>query len=219
MATLPHLIFDFDGTFINCETLDELARVALKGRSDAEEIQQEIADITALGMNGDIPFRESISRRLALVQLNETIVHEVTNTLMDCISPSILNRRSFFEEHADRIYIISNGFKKIIEPIAAQVGIKPDHVFASIFEYDEAGVVTGVEESILLEEGGKGKQLKALGLGPHTIVIGDGYTDYLMKEVGGADTFIAYCEFTRRDKVVAASDHVAQNFDDVLAIT
>ena len=68
---LPYLVFDFDSTFTQVEGLDELADIALAGRSDAAERVAQIRALTDQGMAGEIGFQESLARRLALLGANE----------------------------------------------------------------------------------------------------------------------------------------------------
>lgn len=65
----------------------------------------------------------------------------------------------------------------------------------------------GVEESVLLETGGKEKALSDLCLRPPVWVEGVGYTDYEMAHaVGGR--FIAFPEYICRERIVGAADYV-----------
>lgn len=49
-------------------------------------------------------------------------------------------------------------------------------------------------------------------------VIGDGYSDYVMKEAGIADKFFAYTENVHREKAASKADHVAPNLDEFLFV-
>lgn len=56
------------------------------------------------------------------------------------------------------------------------------------------------EENPLSQEGGKVKLLKQLKLKGKVIAIGDGYTDYQMRESGMADLFFAFTENIARER-------------------
>jgi len=47
-------------------------------------------------------------------------------------------------------------------------------------------------------------------------VIGDGYSDYVMREAGIADKFFAYTENVHREKAANKADHVTPNLDEFL---
>ena len=72
---------------------------------------------------------------------------------------------------------------------------------------------------MLSQDDGKVKQLKKLELKGKIIVIGDGYTDYRMKEKGGADLFIAFTENIKREKVIAVADKSISNFKELIEFT
>jgi len=49
-------------------------------------------------------------------------------------------------------------------------------------------------------------------------VVGDGYSDYVMREAGIADKFFAYTENVQRQKAMAHADHITPNLDEFLYI-
>ena len=49
-------------------------------------------------------------------------------------------------------------------------------------------------------------------------VIGDGYSDYVMREAGIADKFFAYTENVHRDKAADNADHITPNLDEFLFV-
>ncbi|MBI5123762.1 hypothetical protein HZA75_07940 [Candidatus Roizmanbacteria bacterium] len=52
MEQKKYFIIDFDSTFVQTETLEELANVVLKNSYNKKEILQKIKNITNLGMEG-----------------------------------------------------------------------------------------------------------------------------------------------------------------------
>lgn len=53
-------IIDFDSTFVSVESLDELAKIALRDDPSREKTALEISRITALGMEGKLSFEKSL---------------------------------------------------------------------------------------------------------------------------------------------------------------
>lgn len=49
-------------------------------------------------------------------------------------------------------------------------------------------------------------------------VIGDGYSDYVMREAGIADRFFAYTENVKREKAMRNADYITENLDEFLFI-
>ena len=68
--TPDYIIIDFDSTFITQESLDELAIYKLNNQPDSQKKLNRIKSITNAGMNGDMPFKQSIDERMELLNLN-----------------------------------------------------------------------------------------------------------------------------------------------------
>ncbi|OUJ71970.1 phosphoglycerate dehydrogenase [Hymenobacter crusticola] len=214
---LPYLIIDFDSTFTQVEGLDELADIALQGHPDRQKVVGDIRALTDSGMNGSISFSESLRRRLGLLSARREHLPLLVAQLKTKVSDSIVRNRDFFAQFPGRIYIVSSGFREFIEPVVADFGIPADYVLANTFTYDEAGNITGFDPSnVLSRDGGKIEQLRQLNLPGDVYVLGDGYTDYQIREAGLANRFYAFTENVTRDAVVARADEVVPSFDEFL---
>ncbi|MDQ6482087.1 phosphoglycerate dehydrogenase [Dyadobacter sp. LHD-138] len=213
----PHIIIDFDSTFTKVEGLDELAAIALTGHPQREQIVQEIVDLTNKGMNGEMSFAEGLRQRIDLLKANRANIEELISFLRTKVSDSFLRNKQFLTENADYIFIVSSGFKEFIVPVVTELGLRADHVYANEFRFDEEGNIIGIDEdNVLSTDGGKIKLLASLKLEGDVYAIGDGYTDYQIKEAGLANRFYAFTENVERPKVVAVADHIATSFDDFL---
>ena len=212
-------VIDFDSTFVTIETLEKLASYALRNKSDTEKKLAEMKAITAAGMRGDIPFSESLSRRLKLFKTNKTDIRLFAQELQKYITPSILKNKQFITEHKDSIYIISGGFHDYMTPVTEEFNLEQDHVIANHFVYDQEGTVIDADQNIpLTKAGGKIQSIKNLGLQGKIYVVGDGYTDYEIKAAGLATKFFAFCENVTRDTVTKHADHIVNTFDEVLTL-
>jgi len=69
MSARPTLIFDFDSTLVDFETLEALADTALADAPGAADKRAQIAALTDQAMAGEIEFGEALRRRLALLPL------------------------------------------------------------------------------------------------------------------------------------------------------
>ncbi|TVT41809.1 phosphoglycerate dehydrogenase [Hymenobacter setariae] len=216
-APLPYLVFDFDSTFTQVEGLDELAAIALTGQPDQATRVAAIKALTDQGMAGEIGFQESLSKRLALLGAHRQHLGPLVQQLQGKVSESIRRNGDFFRQYADRIYVVSSGFREFIEPVVAEFGIAADHVLANTFTFDEGGAITGCDAgNVLSRDGGKIQQLKDLQLDGPVYVLGDGYTDYQIREAGLAKRFYAYTENVARPTVIARADEVLPTFDEFL---
>ncbi|WP_425237446.1 phosphoglycerate dehydrogenase [Ulvibacterium sp.] len=212
-------VFDFDSTLTRVEALDVLAEMTLQGRSDREEIVNKIQEITNLGIDGDISFTESLERRIKLLNAKKDDLDGLVVELRQKISKSIASNKEFFEKFSDDIYVISCGFKEFIDPIVAEYNIPSDRVYANTFKFDESGSIIGFDETnVLSSHNGKIECLKELDLDGEVQVIGDGYSDYVMREAGIAHKFFAYTENVHREKAASNADHIAPNLDEFLFV-
>ena len=212
-------VFDFDSTLTRVEALDVLAEMTLQGKSNRDEIVSEIQKITNLGIDGDISFTESLERRIKLLKANKSDLAGLVTELRQKISKSIESNKEFFEKFSDDIYVISCGFKEFIDPIVKEYNIPSERVFANTFEFDEADNIVGFDtENVLASHNGKIECLKRLNLEGEVQVIGDGYSDYVMREAGIAHKFFAYTENVHREKATNNADHVTPNMDEFLFV-
>ncbi len=212
-------VFDFDSTLTRVEALDVLAEMTLKGNSNKEKIIDEIQKITNLGIDGDISFTESLEKRIKLLNANKSDLAGLVGELRQKISKSITSNKDFFETYADDIYVISCGFKEFIDPIVAEYNIPSERVYANTFRFDDDGNIIGFDETnVLSQHNGKIACLKQMDLDGEVQVIGDGYSDYVMREAGIADKFFAYTENVHREKAADNADHIAPNLDEFLFV-
>jgi len=217
MKPQKYFVIDFDSTFTKVEAFDVLADISLQDHPDKENRKNEIITITNQGMDGSISFRESLEKRITLLQPNRIHLQKLTEILKGMVSESFKRNKDFFQEFADNIYIISNGFHAFIDPVVTSFGIKPENIYANRFQFDEQGNVIGFDKTNPLSaNNGKVEQLKQLNLPGDVYVIGDGYTDYEIKHAGLANKFFAFTENVEREKVLNKADHVTPSLDEFL---
>ena len=111
------LFIDFDSTFIKVETLDVIADIVLKDDPDLINKKKLISDLTELAMLGEINFQTAMKKRLSILTLNKNDIAKVTDIISELISDSFKNNKELIKSMSDNIWIISGGFKDIIEPI------------------------------------------------------------------------------------------------------
>ncbi len=172
------VVFDMDSTLIRCEVIDELARLA--------GVYEEVAQITERAMRGELDFKASFTKRLALLEgLELTKVEEFTKQLplMDGAERliSTLKRLGF------KTAICSGGFTPMGRRLQEILGI--DYVFANELESRD-GKLTGRPSGDIVD-GQKKASLMArladdLSLDLRQVIaIGDGANDLPMIEKAG----------------------------------
>ncbi|RIJ42953.1 phosphoglycerate dehydrogenase [Pontibacter oryzae] len=217
MSKDKYYIIDFDSTFTQVEALDELGAISLQNHPDREQILEQVKHITDSAMAGSSSFAEGLSKRLELLQAHQNHLPQLIGTLKEKVSESIRRNKDFLHQYSDHILIVSSGFKEFITPIVTEYGIKEENIYANTFQVDEQGNLVGFDtENLLSRDKGKIKLLEQLALPGDVYVLGDGYTDYEIKEAGMANKFYAFTENVTRDSVVAKAEHIAPSLDEFL---
>ncbi len=218
MQLPENIIIDFDSTIIKLEALDELANLSLQNNPDKEKILEEVKHITDLGMKGEITFDESLSKRLKLFSTNKTCINNLIPILQENITESFRSNKKFLRKNKDRIYIVSGGFRDLIIPVIKNLELKEENTFANDFVFEGENVIGVNKNNYLAQDQGKVKLVRSLNLKGLTIIIGDGMTDYQIKENGYADEFYAFVEIKYREEVVKIADKKLANLDEFINV-
>ncbi len=219
MKQKNYYIIDFDSTFTQVEALDELARISLKKHPDKELIFQKIEDYTNLAMEGKLSFSESLAKRVALLEATEDHLKQLIKHLKKRVSASFSRNADFFKKHADEVLIVSGGFKEFITPVVSQYHIKKENIYANTFVTTGDGKIIDYDHSNpLSEEGGKVKLIRQMALTGELFGIGDGYSDYQLRESGLIKKFYAFTENISRESIVSKADHITPSFDEFLYV-
>lgn len=217
MKQKNYYIIDFDSTFTQVEALDELVRISLKDNPEKEKIFKKIEEYTNLAMEGKLSFSESLAERVKLLGANKEHLKKLVTHLKKKVSKSFSRNASFFKKHADEVLIVSGGFKEFITPVVKKFYIRKENIYANTFVFDSEGTIVGYDTSNpLSQEGGKVKLMKELKLEGNLYGIGDGYSDFQLKESGHLKKFFAYTENISRNSVTAKADHITPSFDEFL---
>lgn len=212
-------IIDFDSTFTQVEALDELARISLANHPDRQKHFDEIENLTNAAMDGKLSFRDSLSKRVQILQANREHLDLLIKQLKRKVSASFSRNRDFFKKHADDVLIVSGGFKEFICPVVENYHIQAENVYANTFIFDDEGNIIGYDlQNPLSEEGGKVKLLQTMKLDGKVFGIGDGYSDFQLKESGLIEKFFAFTENIERQSVASRADYITPNFDEFLYI-
>jgi D-3-phosphoglycerate dehydrogenase len=154
-----------------------------------------------------------------LLEATEDHLKQLITRLKKKVSASFSRNTAFFKKHADDVLIVSGGFKEFIIPVVSQYHIKKENIFANTFVTDSEGKIIDYDhENPLSKEGGKVILMKEMKLVGELYGIGDGYSDFQLRESGLIKKFYAFTENIARESIVSKADHVTPSFDEFLYV-
>ena len=178
------ICFDMDSTLIQAECIDELAR--------RHGVYDQVAAITESAMRGEIDFKESFTKRVALLKgLDVSVMQDIAEHLP--ITEGTDRLMSVLKTCGYKIAILSGGFTFFGEYLQKRYGI--DYVYANELEVGEDGKLTGRYVGEIVDGRRKADLLKLIAQTEHvnlaqTIAVGDGANDLPM--IGEAGLGIAF---------------------------
>ncbi|KAL0079166.1 HAD-like domain-containing protein [Phycomyces blakesleeanus] len=174
------VVFDMDSTLICQEVIDEIAKYA--------GVVDQVAAITEAAMNGEIDFKESLRRRVTLlngtsVSVLETVKQNLTFTEGARFLCRALKRLGF------KLAVISGGFMPLALYVKAELGL--DYAFANQLMVSSDGLTLTGETTGPIVDGIRKAELldviaQAEGITLNQVVaVGDGANDLPMLNTAG----------------------------------
>ncbi|KAF9910435.1 hypothetical protein EC991_006485 [Linnemannia zychae] len=174
------VVFDMDSTLIQQEVIDEIARHA--------GVMEKVSEITEAAMNGEIDFKESLKRRVALlkgtpVTVLDTVREQLTFTEDALYLCKALKKIGF------KLAVISGGFMPLALHVKNILGL--DYAFANQLKVSPDGlyltgetvgpIVSGERKAELLEVIAQAESVTL----DQVIAVGDGANDLWMLAKAG----------------------------------
>jgi phosphoserine phosphatase len=201
--TLPEfklVAMDMDSTLITIECIDEIA--------DMQGLKPQVAEITEAAMRGEIEFRESLTRRVALLKgLDAGALQRVYDERLK-LSPGAERMLTAVKAAGLKTLLVSGGFTFFTNRMKTRLGL--DFTHANELEIVDGkltgkvvgGIVDAEEKKRTVE-----RVCKELGITPRqSIVMGDGANDLKMMSIAGMS--VAF----RAKPIVRTQADVALNF-------
>jgi len=187
--------FDMDSTLIEAEVIDELAKAAGVG--------EQVAEITELAMSGQLDFKQSFTRRMALLEgLDESVLAGIAENLR--LTEGAEKLIASLKKLGYKTAILSGGFNYFGRYLQNKLGI--DYVYANELDIVD-GKVTGQVKGIVVDGQRKAELLAMLaqqeGIAlEQVIAVGDGANDLPMLSVAGLGI-----AFRAKPLVKASAEH------------
>jgi len=200
------LIADMDSTMIEQECIDELA--------DALGIKDQVADITARAMNGELDFEQALDTRVALLRgLERAVIEEIRRERIT-LAPGGRALVHTMKAYGAYTSLISGGFTFFADYIAKRIGF--DEATANVLEFD-GDRLTGTVTKPIVDKMTKLGRLNTLsaerGLAvEETLAVGDGANDLDMIRASGLGVAL------HAKPVVAEQAHVRIDHGDLTAL-
>ncbi len=197
--------FDMDSTLIQTEVIDELARRA--------GVYDEVSSITESAMRGEIDFKQSFMKRIALLKgLDVSVMKDIAENLPLTEGAERLFRT--LKKSGYKTAILSGGFNYFGNYLKQKLGI--DYVFANELEVED-GRLTGRHVGDIVDGAKKAEMLKLLAFKEdlhleQCIAVGDGSNDLPMIQLAGLGI-----AFHAKPKVKATAQHaISENGLDTI---
>ncbi|KAJ9582312.1 hypothetical protein L9F63_003348, partial [Diploptera punctata] len=202
--------FDVDSTVIQEEALDELAKFCGKG--------DEVVRLTIEAMRGSMSFQEAFARRLEIIRPQMNQIRDFIRTRPPRLTPGIKRLVDVLHQRSVPVYLISGGLRGVITPVALELNIPLQNIYANRLKFFFNGEFAGFDDSEpTSRDGGKGEVIKILKEkhGYSSIVlIGDGATD--LEACPPADAFIGYGGNVIREEVKSKAKWFVTDFKELI---
>jgi phosphoserine phosphatase len=172
------IVFDVDGTLIDAEMIDELAKAAGVGG--------KVSEITSRAMNGEIEFKQALKERVHLLKgLPATILDSIVDNLD--VTPGAEELIMALKALGYKIALISGGFTQFVEKIKEKLSI--DYVYANKLVIED-GKLTGEVEEPIIDAERKAELMHKIAqnenlLMEQVVAVGDGANDRFMLQNSG----------------------------------
>lgn len=208
MSRFNSIILDVDSTLSAVEGIDWLA--AQRG----PDIEAWSAALTERAMEGEIPIEAVYGERMRIVKPTLPDIRQLGKVYVERMATHAAETIEALRAHDVEVIMVSGGLREGILPLARELGVEEENVYAVSVFFDEHGEYAGFDEgSLLTRQSGKRIIVGQMDLKGPILAVGDGMTDCEIKSV--VQGFAAFTGFTRREAVIAQADYVIENFDQL----
>ncbi|XP_071082259.1 uncharacterized protein [Haliotis cracherodii] len=208
--TADIVCFDVDSTVCKDEGLDELAAFCGVG--------EKVAAWTRKAMGGDVSFRVALSERLNIVKPSKQQLNDFVANHPPQLSDGMSDLVRALRQKGRTVYLVSGGFRSIIEPAADLLSIPAENIYANKLKFYYTGEYAGFDESQPTSDSGGKPHVMQIIKDCHKdnklVMIGDGSTD--LEAAPPADAFIGYGGNVVRESVKSRAAWFVTDFQELI---
>ncbi len=208
MNRFNSVIFDVDSTLSAVEGIDWLA--AQRG----PEIEAWSTGLTERAMEGEIPIEAVYGERMRIVKPTLPEIQQLGKVYIERMATHAAETFAELRANDVEVIMVSGGLREAILPLARELGVNAENVYAVSVFFDQDGAYAGFDDaSLLTRQSGKRTIVGQMDLKGPILAVGDGMTDCEIKSV--VQGFAAFVGFMRREAVIERADYVVENFDQL----
>lgn len=208
MNRFNSVIFDVDSTLSAVEGIDWLA--AQRG----PEIEAWSAGLTERAMEGEILIEAVYGERMRIVKPTLPEIQQLGKVYIERMATHAAETIAELRANDVEVIMVSGGLREAILPLARELGVNAENVYAVSVFFDQDGAYAGFDDaSLLTRQSGKRTIVGQMDLKGPILAVGDGMTDCEIKSV--VQGFAAFVGFMRREAVIERADYVVENFDQL----
>merc|ERR1712032_1760821 len=114
-------------------------------------------------MAGTTKFEDALAARLSLMQPNQKSILKCMEELPLEFSPGLEDLVDALRNRGTDVYLVSGGFRIMIEPLAIHLGIPIDRVYANTINFGKTGEYVGFDSNeATSKDGGKPRALRMI---------------------------------------------------------
>jgi phosphoserine phosphatase len=172
------VVFDMDGTIVDQEIIDELAKAAGVGA--------QVSELTAKGMRGEMDFKDSLRRRVAMLRgLPESVLRKIREEMR--LTPGTEELITVLKEMGYTVALISGGFTYFTDALKERLGF--DYAYGNELVIRN-GKVTGEVRGEIIDSKRKAAIMAELAKKENIskadiVAVGDGANDRIMLQNAG----------------------------------
>ncbi|XP_075221219.1 phosphoserine phosphatase isoform X2 [Lycorma delicatula] len=178
-----------------------------------------VCKMTKNAMSGALDFKQSLAMRLDIIKPSMSTVRDFIRDRPPRLSPGVKKLIDCLHQRSIPVYLVSGGFRGVIGPIALELNIPLQNIFANKLKFYLNGEYGGFDENEPTSRNGGKAEVMSILKKTHgycnLVMIGDGITD--LEACPPADAFIGYGGNVVREEVRKKCRWYVTDFNELIS--